>query len=63
MPADVPCSRIAPSPTGPLHLGNACTFLVNWALARNLGWRLVLRIEDLDQEQKQMKMRKKTITF
>ena len=44
------CSRIAPSPTGPLHLGNACTFLVNWALARNLGWRLVLRIEDLDRE-------------
>lgn len=44
------CSRIAPSPTGPLHLGNACTFLVNWALARNLGWRLVLRIEDLDRD-------------
>jgi len=50
MSADVPCSRIAPSPTGPLHLGNACTFLANWALARNLGWRLVLRIEDLDQD-------------
>ena len=44
------CSRLAPSPTGPLHLGNACTFLVNWALARNLGWRLVLRIEDLDRD-------------
>ena len=44
------CSRIAPSPTGPLHLGNACTFLVNWALARRHGWRLVLRIEDLDRE-------------
>jgi len=43
-----PCSRLAPSPTGPLHLGNACTFLVNWALARRLGWRLVLRIENLD---------------
>ncbi|MFM8872195.1 MAG: glutamate--tRNA ligase family protein, partial [Phycisphaerales bacterium] len=49
--AHVPaCSRIAPSPTGPLHLGNACTFLVNWALARRHGWRLVLRIEDLDRE-------------
>ena len=45
-----PCSRLAPSPTGPLHLGNACTFLVNWALARNAGWRLVLRIEDLDRD-------------
>ncbi len=50
MPRMQPCSRLAPSPTGPLHLGNACTFLVNWALARNLGWRLVLRIEDLDRD-------------
>jgi glutamyl-tRNA synthetase len=50
MATTAPCSRIAPSPTGPLHLGNACTFLVNWALARRLGWRLVLRIEDLDAD-------------
>lgn len=41
-------TRLAPSPTGALHLGNARTFLVNWALARQRGWRLVLRIEDLD---------------
>ena len=41
-------SRLAPSPTGALHLGNARTFLVNWALARNLGWTLLMRIEDLD---------------
>ncbi|CAA9376634.1 MAG: Glutamyl-Q tRNA(Asp) synthetase, partial [uncultured Phycisphaerae bacterium] len=41
-------TRLAPSPTGALHLGNARTFLVNWALARRLGWRVVLRIEDLD---------------
>lgn len=41
-------SRIAPSPTGALHLGNARTFLVNWALARQRDWRLILRIEDLD---------------
>jgi glutamyl-tRNA synthetase len=41
-------TRIAPSPTGALHLGNARTFLVNWALARQRGWRIVLRIEDLD---------------
>ncbi len=41
-------TRLAPSPTGALHLGNARTFLVNWALARRLGWRIVLRIEDLD---------------
>ncbi|MFN5707352.1 MAG: glutamate--tRNA ligase family protein, partial [Planctomycetota bacterium] len=30
----VPTTRLAPSPTGALHLGNARTFLVNWALAR-----------------------------
>jgi glutamyl-tRNA synthetase len=41
-------TRLAPSPTGTLHLGNALTFVVNWALARRLGWRVVLRMEDLD---------------
>ncbi|MEZ6234459.1 MAG: glutamate--tRNA ligase family protein [Phycisphaerales bacterium] len=41
-------TRLAPSPTGSLHLGNARTFLVNWAMARRRGWRIVLRIEDLD---------------
>jgi glutamyl-tRNA synthetase len=41
-------TRLAPSPTGALHLGNARTFLVNWLLARQLGWRIILRIEDLD---------------
>ncbi len=44
----LPTTRLAPSPTGALHLGNARTFLVNWALARQRGWRIVLRIEDLD---------------
>ncbi len=41
-------TRLAPSPTGALHLGNARTFLVTWALARQRAWRIVLRIEDLD---------------
>ena len=41
-------TRLAPSPTGALHLGNARTFLINWALARQNGWQVVLRIEDLD---------------
>ena len=41
-------TRLAPSPTGALHLGNARTFLVNWLLARQHGWSIVLRIEDLD---------------
>lgn len=41
-------TRLAPSPTGTLHLGNALTFVVNWALARRGGWRVLLRMEDLD---------------
>lgn len=41
-------TRLAPSPTGALHLGNARTFLVNWLLARQHGWKMLLRIEDLD---------------
>jgi len=41
-------TRLAPSPTGALHLGNMRTFLINWAAARQAGWRIVLRIEDLD---------------
>ncbi|QQE11642.1 tRNA glutamyl-Q(34) synthetase GluQRS [Planctomycetota bacterium] len=43
-----PTTRFAPSPTGALHLGNARTFLINWALARQGGERIVFRIEDLD---------------
>lgn len=43
-----PITRIAPSPTGALHLGNARTFLINWALAKQNNWSIVLRIEDLD---------------
>ena len=42
-------TRLAPSPTGTLHLGNARTFLVNWAMARQRGWSVLLRIEDLDR--------------
>ena len=44
----MPRTRLAPSPTGALHLGNARSFLVNWAIARQQGWEVVLRIEDLD---------------
>ncbi len=41
-------TRLAPSPTGALHLGNARTFVLNWVLARRRGWKIILRIEDLD---------------
>lgn len=47
-PAGLSKTRIAPSPTGALHLGNARTFLANWAMARQNGWQVLLRIEDLD---------------
>jgi glutamyl-tRNA synthetase len=40
--------RLAPSPTGHLHLGHARSFLVAWWHARSRGGRIVLRIEDLD---------------
>ena len=48
-PHGVRTTRLAPSPTGDLHLGNARTFFLNWALARHLGWRVLLRHEDLDE--------------
>jgi glutamyl-tRNA synthetase len=41
-------SRLAPSPTGALHLGNARTFLINWLMARQSRWKIILRIEDID---------------
>jgi len=41
-------TRIAPSPTGYLHLGTARTALYSWAYARHHGGRFVLRIEDTD---------------
>ncbi|MFM7318272.1 MAG: tRNA glutamyl-Q(34) synthetase GluQRS [bacterium] len=40
--------RLAPSPTGGLHIGNARTFLFAWLLARHSGGRLIFRTEDLD---------------
>lgn len=48
LPPPTPSTRLAPSPTGALHLGNARTFLITWAVARRRGWRLLLRIENLD---------------
>jgi len=40
--------RLAPSPTGALHLGNARSFLIAWLSVRSQGGRLVMRMEDLD---------------
>ncbi len=46
--ADVRC-RIAPAPTGSLHVGNARTALFNYLFARHNGGSFVLRIEDTDR--------------
>ena len=43
-------TRIAPSPTGMMHLGTARTALYCWAVARHCGGKFLLRIEDTDQE-------------
>jgi glutamyl-tRNA synthetase len=43
-------TRIAPSPTGFMHIGTARTALFNWLFARHHGGRFLLRIEDTDRE-------------
>ncbi|OYY90382.1 MAG: glutamate--tRNA ligase [Sphingomonas sp. 28-66-16] len=43
-------TRFAPSPTGTLHVGNIRPALQNWLLARKLGGRFLLRIDDTDAE-------------
>lgn len=43
-------TRIAPSPTGMMHLGTARTAIYCWAVARHLGGKFLLRIEDTDQK-------------
>ncbi|MBQ8481267.1 MAG: glutamate--tRNA ligase [Alphaproteobacteria bacterium] len=40
--------RFAPSPTGFMHIGNTRTALFNWLLARKLGGKFMLRIDDTD---------------
>ncbi len=50
MPADNVRVRIAPSPTGYLHVGTARTAIFNWLFARHTGGRFLVRIEDTDKE-------------
>src|SRR5712671_5926736 len=40
--------RLAPSPTGAQHVGNARTYLIAWLSARSQGGKIILRIEDID---------------
>jgi len=41
--------RFAPSPTGPLHIGGVRTALYNYLFSRKMGGKMILRIEDTDQ--------------
>src|SRR3546814_12361300 len=45
--APMPDGRFAPSPTGPLHVGNLRTALLAWLFARVDGGRFLLRVEDV----------------
>ena len=50
--------RIAPSPTGPLHIGTARTALFNYLFAKKFGGHFILRIEDTDLERSDKKYEK-----
>jgi glutamyl-tRNA synthetase len=43
-----PIGRLAPSPTGAQHIGNARTYLLAWLSIRSRGGRMILRMEDID---------------
>ena len=43
------CTRFAPSPTGPLHIGGVRTALYNYLFAKKNKGSFILRIEDTDQ--------------
>jgi glutamyl/glutaminyl-tRNA synthetase len=48
-------TRIAPTPSGFLHLGNILSFSITAAMARKTGARILLRIDDLDRERTEKK--------
>lgn len=45
-------TRFAPSPTGFMHIGNLRTALYSFLIAKSLGGKFILRIEDTDQKRK-----------
>ena len=46
--SSLPVGRLAPSPTGAQHVGNARTYLLSWLSIRACSGRVILRIEDID---------------
>jgi len=55
--------RIAPSPTGPLHIGTARSALFNYLFAKNNGGKFILRVEDTDIERSDPKWEKEIIQY
>jgi glutamyl-Q tRNA(Asp) synthetase len=49
LPMTRPVFRFAPSPNGYLHLGHALSAIINFEMARAIGGRFLLRIEDIDR--------------
>lgn len=47
---DRPLTRFAPAPTGALHLGHIVNAILVWGVARALGGRVLLRVEDHDRQ-------------
>jgi glutamyl/glutaminyl-tRNA synthetase len=54
--------RIAPSPTGNLHIGTARTALFNWLFARHFGGQFIIRVEDTDLERSKKEYEENIIT-
>ncbi|MEB3314058.1 MAG: glutamate--tRNA ligase [Cyanobacteriota bacterium] len=54
--------RIAPSPTGNLHIGTARTAVFNWLFARHHGGQFILRIEDTDSDRSQPQFTENILT-
>ncbi len=48
-------TRIAPTPSGRLHIGNGVSFIVTWVLARANAGKILLRIDDLDADRSRKK--------
>src|SRR3989344_3216103 len=55
-------TRVAPSPTGNLHVGTAQSALYNWLFARHHGGEFILRIEDTDKERSKPEFEKNIMT-
>lgn len=53
--------RLAPTPTGLLHVGNARTFLYTWLLTRSQGGQVVLRVEDIDRDRSRTELEVKQL--